>query len=95
MKKLWEFYIDRPDLSTEYRRRLEYCKETIIDVSPRGYVTNPIISDFKSIHGVNGRTRMQIHQGIDILGEANQPIIAIADGIVFLKLTKNFVKGHL
>ena len=25
---------------------------------------------------------MQIHQGIDIIGNANQPIIAVADGIV-------------
>ena len=34
------------------------------------------------MYGVNGRTRVQIHQGIDILGGANEPIIAIADGIV-------------
>ena len=59
---------------------------------PKGYVTNPIISDYKSIHGVNGRTRMQIHQGIDILGEANQPIIAIADGIV-LETDQKFCEG--
>ncbi len=90
--KALEFYIDRPDLETEHRRRLEYCKATITDVSPKGYETNPIISDFKSIHGVNGRTRMQIHQGIDIIGEANQPIIAIADGIV-LETDQKFCEG--
>ena len=77
-----EFYIDRPDLETEFKRRLEFCKATIKDISPQGYETNPIISDFKSMYGVNGRTRMQIHQGIDIIGNANQPIIAIADGTV-------------
>ena len=77
-----EFYLDRPDLETEHRRRLEFCKTTIKNVSPNGYRVNPIISDFKSMYGVNGRTRMQIHQGIDIVGDANQPIIAIADGKV-------------
>ena len=81
-EKALEFYLDRPDLETEFYRRLEFCKSVIKDVSPEGYETNPIISDFKSIHGVNGRTRMQIHQGIDIIGNANQPIIAIADGTV-------------
>ena len=91
-EKALEFYKDRPDLETEFRRRLEYCKATISDVSPKGYETNPIISDFKSIYGVNGRTRMQIHQGIDILGEANQPIIAIADGIV-LETDQKFCEG--
>ena len=35
---------------------------------------------------------MQIHQGIDILGEANQPIIAIADGIV-LETDQKFCEG--
>ncbi len=77
-----EFYLDRPDLETEFNRRLEFCKVTIKDISPQGFETNPIISDFRSMYGVNGRTRMQIHQGIDIIGNANQPIIAIADGIV-------------
>ena len=80
--KALEFYLDRPDLEAEYKRRLEFCKSTIKDISPKGYEVNPIISDFKSMYGVNGRTRMQIHQGIDIIGEADQPIIAIADGIV-------------
>ena len=77
-----EFYLDRPDLETEFLRRLEFCMSTSKDVSPLGYKVNPIISDFKSMFGVNGRTRMQIHQGVDILGKSNQPIIAIADGIV-------------
>ena len=76
------FYIDRPDLEAEFRRRLEYCIDTVKDLSPSGYKTNPIISDFASMFGVNGRTRMQIHQGVDIIGYANEPILAVADGIV-------------
>ncbi len=80
--KALDFYISRPDLETEYYRRLEYCKNTVKDVSPEGYNVNPIISDFASMFGVNGRTRMQIHQGVDIIGNANEPILAIADGIV-------------
>ena len=81
-EKALEFYLDRPDLEAEFERRLEFCKATITDVSPEGYEVNPVISDFNSMYGVNGRTRMQIHQGIDIIGNANQPIIAIADGKV-------------
>ena len=81
-EKALEFYLDRPDLEAEFNRRLEFCKNTITDISPEGYEVNPIISDFKSMYGVNGRTRMQIHMGIDIIGNANQPIIAIADGKV-------------
>ena len=27
-----EFYLDRPDLETEFLRRLEFCKNTIKDV---------------------------------------------------------------
>ena len=41
--------------------------------------------------GVNGRTRMQIHQGIDIVGSANEPILAIADGIVLETVIANCV----
>ena len=77
-----DFYKERPDLETEFLNRLEFCKSTVKNVSPIGYEVNPIISDFKSMYGVNGRTRMQLHQGIDIIGHANEPIIAIADGIV-------------
>ena len=44
-----EFYLDRPDLETKFLRRLEYCKSTIIGVSPIGYQVNPILSDFKSM----------------------------------------------
>ena len=47
-EKALEFYLDRPDLETEFKRRLEFCKTTITDVSPEGYEANPIISDFKS-----------------------------------------------
>ena len=80
--KALDFYLTRPELETEYLRRLEYCINTVKDISPFGYETNPIISDFKSMYGVNGRTRMNIHQGVDIIGYANEPILAVADGIV-------------
>ena len=76
------FYLDRPDLETEYRRRLEYCIDTAKDLSSAKYEANPVLSDFASRFGVNGRTRVQIHQGVDIIGSANEPIIAIADGKV-------------
>ena len=76
------FYKERPDLETEYLRRLEFCKDTSKAIGPEGYNINPILSDFASMYGVNGRTRMQIHQGIDIIGSADEPIIAIADGVV-------------
>ena len=81
-KKALDFYLDRPDLEAEFIRRFDYCKETVKDVSPENLEVNPIISDFKSMYGVNGRTRINVHQGIDIIGSANEPIIAIADGIV-------------
>ena len=87
-----EFYLDRPDLETEFLRRLEFCKNTIKDVSPEGQLVNPILSDFRSMYGVNGRTRMQIHQGIDIIGDANQEIIAIKDGIV-LEIEEKLCEG--
>ena len=80
--KALDFYLTRPDLETEFYRRLEYCIDTVKDPSPQGYTTNPIISDFFSKFGVNGRTRMQVHQGVDIIGYANEPILAMADGIV-------------
>ena len=80
--KALDYYLTRPELETEYLRRLEYCIDTIKDVSPDGYETNLIISDFASKYGVNGRTRMNIHQGVDIIGYANEPILAVADGIV-------------
>ena len=34
------------------------------------------------MNGVNTRPRDNIHQGIDIIGRANEPIIAISDGVV-------------
>ena len=80
--KALDYYLTRPELETEYLRRLEYCINTVKDISPVGYETNPIISDFASMYGVNGRTRMNIHQGVDIIGYANEPILAVADGIV-------------
>ena len=80
--KALEFYLTRPDLETEFHRRLEFCINTVKDLSPRGFTTNPIISDFFSKFGVNGRTRMQVHQGVDIIGYANEPILAMADGVV-------------
>ena len=43
-----EFYLDRPDLETEFSKRLEFCKTTIKDVSPiRLFYVNPILSDLK------------------------------------------------
>ena len=81
-EKALDFYLTRPDLETEFYLRLKYCINTIKDLSPKGYTTNPIISDFYSNYGVNGRTRMQVHQGVDIIGYANEPILAMADGIV-------------
>ncbi len=81
-QKALDYYLTRPDLETEYFRRLEFCINTVKDVSPEGYETNPIISDFFSKYGVNGRTRVQVHQGVDIIGYANEPILAIADGVV-------------
>ena len=51
------------------------------DVSPEGFLVNPILSDFGVMSGVNTRPRDQIHQGIDIIGSKNEPII-VADGLV-------------
>ena len=76
------WYEDRPGLKGEYVRVLEYCKTYAKDKSPTGFETNPILSDFGSMSGVNTRPRDHIHQGIDIIGPKNQPIIAIADGKV-------------
>ena len=45
-EKALDFYLTRPDLETEFYRRLEYCIDTVKDPSPKGYTTNPIISDF-------------------------------------------------
>ena len=81
-EKALDFYLTRPDLETEFYLRLKYCINTVKDPSPKGYITNPIISDFYSNYGVNGRTRMQVHQGVDIIGYANEKILAMADGIV-------------
>ena len=77
-----DFYLERPDLEAEYFQRLSFCENIVNDISPKGYQVNPIISDFKSNLGVNGRTRMNVHQGIDIIGSANEFIIAIANGKV-------------
>ena len=85
------FYMDRPDLETEYRRRLEFCKNTAKIQNSTSYYENPILSDFASMYGVNGRTRIQIHQGIDIIGDANENIIAIANGIVLETAIANCV----
>lgn len=41
-----------------------------------------IISDFRTMTGVRGGRRNQIHQGIDIPGKNGQEILAIADGRV-------------
>ena len=90
-KKALDFYLDRPDLETEFRRRFEYCRDTSKVISPKNYMANPIISDFRSSFGVNGRTRMHIHQGVDIIGHANEEVIAVADGVVLETAIENCV----
>ena len=77
-----EWYDDHPGYSGEFTRVLDYCIEYVKDVSPEGFNVNPILSDFGAMNGVNTRPRDNIHQGIDIIGRANEPIIAISDGIV-------------
>jgi len=81
-EKSLEWYIDNPEYKGEYTRVLDYCKKYAKDVSPEGFEANPILSDFGSMSGVNTRPRDNIHQGIDIIGSKNQPVIAIADGKV-------------
>ena len=76
------WYDDHPGYIGEFNRVLEYCIKYSIDVSPKGFSVNPILSDFGSMNGVNTRPRDHIHQGIDIIGPAEQPVIAIADGKV-------------
>ena len=77
-----QWYDDHPGYKGEFSRVLDYCIEYVKDVSPDGYNVNPILSDFGAINGVNTRPRDSVHQGIDIIGRANEPIIAISDGIV-------------
>ena len=77
-----EWYDRHPGYKGEYRRVLEYCKTYSKDVSPEGFIVNPILSDFGVMSGVNTRPRDHIHQGIDIIGSKNEPIIAVADGKV-------------
>lgn len=77
-----EWYDENPKYKGEYVRVLEYCKKHAKDVSPEGFVVNPILSDFGSTSGVNTRPRDNLHQGIDIIGFKNQPVIAIKDGKV-------------
>lgn len=77
-----DYYLDYPVLKGEYVRVLEFCKSTAKKLDIDGYSTNPILSDYKSMNGVNSRPRDSIHQGIDIIGSKNQPIIAITDGKV-------------
>lgn len=76
------WYDEHPEYKGEYKRVLKYCETYAKDVSPRGLTTNPILSDFGSMNGVNTRPRDHIHQGIDIIGDKSQEIIAIADGKV-------------
>ncbi len=81
-KNSLEWYDDHPGYVGEFNRVFEYCKKYAKDVSPIGFEVNPILSDFQSMNGVNTRPRDNIHQGIDIIGSKNQPVIAIADGKV-------------
>ena len=75
-----EWYQDNPQLKGEYQRVLDYCKKYAKDLSTEKFLINPILSDFGAMNGVNTRPRDHIHQGIDIIGSKNEPIIAIADG---------------
>jgi len=77
-----QWYEDHPGYKGEFKRVLKYCKSYAKDVSPDDFIVNPIISDFGSFSGVNTRPRDTVHQGIDIIGPANQNIIAVADGKV-------------
>ena len=77
-----QWYEDHPGYKGEFNRVLDYCVEYVKDVSPEGFKVNPILSDFGAMNGVNTRPRDNIHQGIDIIGRANEPIIAISDGLV-------------
>ena len=77
-----DYYLERPELETEFLYRLRFCIANVKNVSPKGYEVNPIISNFNSKYGVNGRTRINLHQGVDIIGSANESVIAIANGIV-------------
>jgi len=76
------WYDDHPGYRGEFVRVFDYCKTYAKNISPLGFEVNPILSDFGSINGVNTRPRDNIHQGIDIIGYKEQPIIAIADGKV-------------
>ena len=77
-----QWYEDHPGYKGELKRVLKYCKNYAKDVSPDGFVVNPIISDFGSFSGVNTRPRDTVHQGIDIIGLADENVIAVADGKV-------------
>tara|TARA_A100001011_G_C13938137_1_gene685996 strand:+ start:41 stop:721 length:681 start_codon:yes stop_codon:yes gene_type:complete len=81
-KNSLEWYDRHPGYKGEFVRVYEYCKKYAKDISPKGFEANPILSDFGSMSGVNTRPRDNIHQGIDIIGYKNQPVIAIADGKV-------------
>ena len=81
-EKALEWYDDHPSYKGEFNRVLSYCKKYSKDISPKGFIVNPILSDFGSMNGVNTRPRDHIHQGIDIIGPKDQLIIAITDGTV-------------
>ncbi len=81
-EKALEWYKDNPQLKGEFIRVLNYCKEYAVDPSSSSFKINPILSDFGSMNGVNTRPRDNIHQGIDIIGPKEQPVIAIANGEV-------------
>ena len=81
-KNALQYYDDHPKLNGEYIRVLSFCKNSAKNFNSKEFESNAILSDFKSMNGVNSRPRDHIHQGIDIIGSENQPIIAIADGKV-------------
>ena len=63
-----------------------YIDQNVLADNKLKIITPPgapsIVSGFKSAIGVNFKPRNMLHQGIDILGDDGQPIIAVASGEV-------------
>ena len=59
MQKFLEWYDDHPGYIGEYKRVFEYCKKYAKDLSPKGFETHPILSDF-GMNGVNTVQEIQL-----------------------------------